>query len=798
MHPIDLRATSLGRWLAALTRRPRLPELGANSQPPSGEVQRQVDEALVRGVYSITRHSYRTTLVYALLVFFNFYERVPTPALWGWFAATVAVSVLRLLAARRFQRLTPARRHLGRWHALAAFLAALQALTWGGVLLMAAHTEAAIDLSFAIFLICALAFGALSGLGFSLPVYLSFALPLVALLWGWMLWAGAAEGLWLAVTVAFGGYVMFDSASHASRIMRRALLLGRQREELIQRLTEEKDRVQVTLQSIGDGVLTTDLNGRVTYLNPVAARLTGWSDAEARGRPLTEVLCVAEESSGDALPDLLPLCLSKAGPVVLEADTVLVDRSGARESAVEITASPIRDHSRRIIGMVVVAHDVTELRGMARVMSYQARHDPLTGLINRREFEVRLWQALEQRREAGRPHALCYLDLDQFKLVNDTCGHLAGDELLKQIAELLQQRLCQADVLARLGGDEFGLLLHDCELDHAHRVADALCAALRRHRFEWEGNVFTVGVSIGVVDLDAGSTPAALLAAADAACYVAKDEGRNRVHSVYPQDRQFARRNDQMQWATRIQRALDEARFELSFQRIKALSTEEADMAELLLCMVGEEGERIAPGVFLPAAERFNMMPAIDRAVVQLAFGLLAERQPVGRGRIARFTVNLSGQSLSDDQFLDYVLEQLDTSGADPLRICFEITETAVIANLGRARRFIEALRRRGCRFALDDFGSGLSSYAYLRALPVDYLKIDGMFVRQMCRDAVDYSMVESINQVGHVMGIRTIAEYVEEEAVMEALRDMGVDYVQGFGVHRPEPLVKSESVAEV
>ncbi|RFA31675.1 hypothetical protein CAL65_21800 [Alkalilimnicola ehrlichii] len=684
---------------------------------------------------------------------------------------------------------SPTALHQGVWGLLA--LVVVQSSVWASALAMSSYTGNPIDTVFLLFLFSALIFGGFATLAFYLPLCLAFTVPLMLGITVWVLNLAGMESLWLLATVAVVFGIMIQSALHCNRMTRKALLAGQEHEALIRRLTEEKERAQVTLRSIGDGVLTTDTRGLVTYINPVAERLTGWRNEEACGRALEDVLQLVDEGTGERVRDPVGACLKRDGLVALEDEVVLVDRTGERESSVQVSTSPIHNYDRQIIGAVIVAHDVTELRGMARVVSYQAVHDPLTGLVNRREFEARLWAALETARAKRTQHAMAYLDLDQFKLVNDTCGHVAGDELLKQLTGKFLRRVRDTDTLARLGGDEFGLLLYGCNLAQAREVADSLCAVVRDFRFVWDDKVFNIGVSIGLVPVDGSSTPTDLLAAADAACFLAKDQGRNRVHSVLPQDRELAFRHGEMQWTTRIQRALDDALFRLRVQRIQPLDPSEPMMAELLLSMVDDKGELVPPGAFLPAAERYNMMPSIDRHVVKLVFQRVAqyENDPQLKD-IACFTINLSGQSLSDEGFLDYVSRQLQEQEVDPKRICFEITETAVIANLASAQRFIQELRQRGCKFALDDFGSGLSSFGYLRTLMVDFLKIDGLFVKHMSKDPIDYSMVESINQVGHVMGIRTIAEFVEDATTLEALRELDIDYGQGYQIHRPEVLL--------
>ncbi|HEV8632474.1 MAG TPA: EAL domain-containing protein [Thermoanaerobaculia bacterium] len=552
-------------------------------------------------------------------------------------------------------------------------------------------------------------------------------------------------------------------------------------------LLAEKERAQVTLASIGDGVVRTDAAGRVDYLNPVAEQLTGHRLAEALGRPLAELYRVIDEGSGQPRPNPVERCLAEGRVVVLPGHSLLV-RPDGQHFEVRDSAAPVRDRSGNIIGAVLVFQDITQLRGLEREMLYLARHDSLTGLINRRELERQLESAISSAvgrpQQAGRHHALCYLDLDEFKLVNDTCGHVAGDELLRQLTALLGTQVREADVLARLGGDEFGVLLRDCTVENAVAVAEKLCRTVRQYRFTWVDRVFEVGVSIGVVPISGESgTLSQVLSAADAACYVAKEQGRNRVHLYQPDDRAVAERYGEMQWVHRIQRGFEDRRFHLFQQPIRSLGEGE-EMAEILLRLRGEDGTPLPTPAFIAAAERYHLIRTIDRWVVEEALQAIA-RHPGDRV----FTINLSGQSLGDPAFLDYVLARVREGAVAPRRLCFEITETASIANLGRARQFIAALKEVGCRFVLDDFGSGLSSFAYLQSLPVDFLKIDGEFVRRLCSDPVQYALVQSIHQIGHLMGLVTIAEMVEDEATCVALRAIGVDYAQGFWLGRPEPL---------
>jgi len=423
---------------------------------------------------------------------------------------------------------------------------------------------------------------------------------------------------------------------------------------------------------------------------------------------------------------------------------------------------------------------------------YQASHDMLTGLINRREFEQRLERLLLSALQQGREHALCYMDLDQFKVINDTCGHAAGDELLRQLALLLKGNLRERDTLARLGGDEFALLLENCSTPDALAVADTFRAEVQRFRFKWGDRIFAVGMSVGMVAINRDSgTAAGLLSAADAACYVAKDRGRNQIHVYESRDIDLTRHRGEMQWVARIQRALEEDRLRLSWQEIRRTdgAVEPMRHVELLLRMVDEDGSEILPMAFIPAAERYSIMPSLDSWVIVETLRVCQQYLASKREQHCLFAVNLSGASLKDPTFRRMLLEKLQENPDLGPHLCFEITETAAIGNLAVVNDFIDAMREFGCRFALDDFGSGLSSFTYLKNLKVDYLKIDGAFVRDIVSNAIDCSMVEAIHRIGHQMGLKTVAEYVETDQTLALLRQIGVDYVQGNGVHCPEPL---------
>jgi len=556
-------------------------------------------------------------------------------------------------------------------------------------------------------------------------------------------------------------------------------------------LFEEKELAEVTLHSISDAVMTTDARGHVAYLNPVAEQLTGWSQEQAAGQPLARVYRTISEATRE--PVAQPATLGQIdGRVTGLAHNLLLLGKHGTEHAIQDTTSPLRDSRGRVIGAVVVFRDVTQERHLQRELSWQARHDALTGLANRLEFEHQLTLAIEHAQNQREQHTLLYLDLDQFKLVNDTCGHVAGDELLKQLAGILETRVRKSDVLARLGGDEFGILLRSCPPARAESVAETVHDAVQDFRFAWEGKIFRVGVCIGVVLIDEDSQEiSSLLAAADAACYMAKERGRNRIWVHEPGGSETIRREGEMQWVRRLNEALEQDRFTLYVQRAEPLAAV-ADQAlryhELLLRLIDSQGNVISPMSFIPAAERYGVMTEIDRWVVRYTLRILEERDLARRPNDV-FALNVSAQSMCDEKFFDFVAREVARSGTSARHLCFEVTETAAMANLSHARRFISELRAMGCRFALDDFGSGMSGFAYLKNLPVDLVKIDGAFVKDILNDDVDEAMVEAINRIAQVMEIKTVAEFVETEAIRERLRAIGVDYVQGYAVHRPEPI---------
>ena len=553
------------------------------------------------------------------------------------------------------------------------------------------------------------------------------------------------------------------------------------------RVFEEKERAQVTLQSIGDGVITTDADGHVDYINPVAQDLTGWDMRSARGKPVKEIMTIVNEHTRATVDNPVIRCLKEGRVITLDDNSVLIN-ANSDEIPIQDSAAPIRDRIGNIIGSVMVFHDVSKETRLFRQLSYQASHDSLTGLINRREFENRVVRALEALQgDSESTHAMLYLDIDQFKVVNDTFGHVAGDTLLKQLAEIVHANIRSTDTLARLSGDEFGILLERCSEQHAMEVAEAIRGAVEGYRFEWQDSFTTVRCSIGVVMITSETEDvASLMSSADVACYSAKDMGRNQVH-LY-RDSDASMRHEEMKWVSRISSAVEDDRLELFFQPIIGIGNKNDESRghyELLLRMRDQDGEIVSPDQFIPAAERYNLMSTLDRWVIREALSKLADRCDEEEARYT-IAINLSGTSLSEDRFLDDVIKELEKQQLPKGAICFEITETAAISNLSRVVHFMQTLKALGCKFSLDDFGSGLSSFTYLKNLPVDYLKIDGQFIRNVAEDTVDESMVRAIREVGHAMGIETIAERVETKQVLEKLGSLGIEFAQGYYIARP------------
>jgi diguanylate cyclase (GGDEF)-like protein/PAS domain S-box-containing protein len=559
---------------------------------------------------------------------------------------------------------------------------------------------------------------------------------------------------------------------------------------------EELQKLSRAVESSSAAVMMTDIDGNIEYVNPKFTEITGYTKEEVIGKN-PRFLRSGETPEG--IYDKLWEAITSGGEWKGE---IYNRRKDGSLYWSRISISGVKDAKGDITHYIAIQDDVTHEYELSEQLSHQATHDALTGLINRFEFERRAERLLSTTKQDNTEHALCFMDLDQFKVVNDTCGHTAGDELLRQLSMVLQHEVRKRDTLARLGGDEFGILMEHCSLDHGHRVAITLQKAVQDFQFVWKEHSFKVGVSVGLVAItEAMPNLTELMKQADAACYMAKDMGRNRIHVYRSEDQSLAQRHGEMQWVARLHRALDEDRFCLYAQPIIPLDGRIDKHYELLIRMKDEKGELIPPGAFLPAAERYNLITQLDRWVIGKTFDLL-KANPAFVKQIHFISINLSGQSLTDDNILNFIITQLDETGIGGNKICFEITETAAISNLISAMEFISTLKGIGCRFALDDFGSGLSSFGYLKNLPVDYLKVDGMFVKNIVDDPIDHAMVKSINEIGQVMGMQTIAEFVENDEIKGMLRAIGVNYAQGYGIGRPlafdELLGQSSNVSEI
>ena len=556
---------------------------------------------------------------------------------------------------------------------------------------------------------------------------------------------------------------------------------------------DDEVSMQTILDSVGDGVVSTDVNGNIQYMNPKAEQILGWKLHEVEGFAATDVFKLLNELTRRPVENSVSKTLRSGLLEKMDLNTVLLSRDGT-EYPIEDSAAPIRENNGEMLGVVLTFRDVTHSRSLARQSAWHANHDELTGLFNRRAFEQCLTNSLIQARTLNHIHTLCYIDLDRFKFVNDACGHAAGDQLLQEITALLKGQIRQSDVLARLGGDEFGLLLHQCNLVQAERVAENLRALVQDFRFVWQSKEYTIGMSVGLVCVDSESVNFdSLLKSADAACYSAKEKGRNRIHAYHSKDDEIAQKQSDQEWLYRIQEALNQNRFCLYHQKIAALSEDsQVEHSEVLLRLNGEQGEQIAACKFIPAAERYQLISAIDKWVIQnFLSNYSASTQIHSEGPSPKhlYNINLSGESINDETFLPFLKAQLNKYKIPTDTICFEITENTAIKNLKSASQFINSVKEIGCSFALDDFGSGMSSLSYLKHLPIDYLKIDGSFIKDIISNKIDYAMVESFNYLSHLMGIQTIAECVEDQNTFTTLKKIGVNYAQGYGISRPCPL---------
>ena len=555
------------------------------------------------------------------------------------------------------------------------------------------------------------------------------------------------------------------------------------------KLEQEKQRNRITLKLLKDGVVATDINCNIESMNPVAEGLTGWPSYEAKGNHLDSILKLIDANTRERITNLGKDCLDTGKPIESKNNLVLLDRFN-NEHPIELSITPSSSLNLETGGLVVIFKDASETKRLTQEISHQASHDSLTGLLNRQEFEFRLEEAISSAATHDVQHVLCYLDLNQFKIINAQAGHTAGDIILKQAADQMKEHIRSIDIFARLGGDEFSLLLVNTTVDQAKLIAQELINTIRSATFKWRDQHFEIGLSIGLITIDKNSQdPAHMLTRAELACFTAKDHGRNKLHIYRQEDDELTRRHTEMMRAAGVTGALQEDRFRIYCQPIVALSPQNQESLhyELLIRLTDPKGDLIMPASFIPAAERDGLMTSLDRWMISTAFR--SYNDIFGKDSGVQIAINLSGNSLNDDSLLDFIKGEINKTEIEPSNVCFEITETAAISNLDQVSQLILELKRIGCRFALDDFGSGLSSFTYLKNLPVDYLKIDGSFVHDMIDDTIDHAMVEAINQVGHIMGIGTIAECAESEEVVEMLRELGVDYAQGFAMGSPVPI---------
>jgi diguanylate cyclase (GGDEF)-like protein/PAS domain S-box-containing protein len=553
-----------------------------------------------------------------------------------------------------------------------------------------------------------------------------------------------------------------------------------------------RPRALVTLDLMGESVITVDADGHIDYLNHAAEALLGQSFDQVVGKSFLDVASLVDESDRRSLGDPVRKALATGGRVTMGRRAVLVPAKGGSERSVEISVTPLRVEGKEVIGLVLVLHDTSELRGLTRQMTYQASHDALTGLANRREFERRLQEAMESAQGGDVAHALCYLDLDRFKVVNDTCGHTAGDNMLREVASLIKEAVRDSDTVGRIGGDEFALLLVGCPLEKARQIADDVVRSVSDFRFVWKDKIFNIGVSIGLVEIGRGGGAIEdIMNSADSACYVAKNLGGVHVHVYSAREEANARHSGEIQWLQKLQGALRDNKFELYYQPIvhAQIGGERGPALEVFVRLESENGQPAAPPAeFIRAAERYRLMPQVDRWVVQAVMSALGRggmKLPEGRS----VAINIAGQTLGDAEFLEFVVECFDHTGALPRDICFEVTESSVVANIDHARRFIGVLHGMGCEFALDDFGSGLSSFSTLKTLPMDYLKIDGSFIRNLAGDTVNQAMVQAMIELSRSLKFRIVAEQVEDQLSLDTVTNMGIDFVQGFIIGRPQPL---------
>ncbi|SEF53076.1 EAL domain-containing protein [Nitrosomonas ureae] len=784
-----------------------------NSQSPPPNRSGALLAEQIKLTYQQAPKALFVTLIVATMLAYIFWGLVGENWLLGWLAAIYVLTLGRFLMVKAYFRKMPSAAESVTWGRQFFISILLAGILWGSAGSIFFVADSAIHQLFLAYLLGGMIAGAMATLSsykgaflaFSVPVALPFTYQvimhesdiqmIIALTYLLFVLTMSRISHQLHQTVTDSLKFRFDNVELLKRLIQTKNQLEQRVAERTEALTitndilhQEKELFQITLASISDAVITTDTHGKITFLNPTAEIFTGWSNAEMHDTSLQNVFNIMDIATHKPAPDPLIDHLNELENSSRYRECILIHRD-KKEYIIDYAVAPIQDEQKHMIGAVITFRDVTEQRKLTLKLAYQAAHDSLTGLLNRKEFENRLSKILTSIRKNDM-HALLYLDLDQFKIINDSCGHSAGDKLLRQVTALLHSKLRARDTLARLGGDEFGVILEHCPRDQALQVADTLRELVQNFRFQWRGKTFTIGVSIGLFPItheNQGLEHA--LNAADSACYAAKEQGRNRVQ-IYQSVPHLQDSVEMQQWLPRIQNALTEQRFQLYYQPIQLISpehTEQEQHGEILLRLQDENGQLIMPGAFLPAAGRHDQILLIDRWVVQRSLQLI--KAHAAHTTNAIYTVNISGQALVSGDFLDFTVSSIKASQLDPACICFEISEQTALNDLQHVVRFVTTLKELGCRISIDDFSSNLSSFSYLKDIPLDYLKIDGRLIKNMLTDPINQAMVESIHHIGHIMRLKTIAVWVENDQTLQILENIGVDYVQGFWVAEPTPL---------
>ncbi|MER2513602.1 MAG: EAL domain-containing protein, partial [Nitrosomonas ureae] len=759
-----------------------------NSQSPPPNRSGALLAEQIKLAYQQAPKALFVTLIVATMLAYIFWGLVGENWLLGWLAAIYALTLVRFLMVKAYFRKMPSAAESIIWGRQFFISVLLAGILWGSAGSIFFVADSAIHQLFLAYLLGGMIAGAMATLSSYKGAFLAFSIPtalpftyqvimhesdvqmIIALTYLLFVLTMSRISHQLHQTVTNSLKFRFDNVELLKRLIQTKNQLEQRVAERTEALTitndilhQEKELFQITLASISDAVITTDTNGKITFLNPTAEIFTGWSNAEIHDTPLQNVFNIMDIATHKPAPDPLIDHLNELENSSRYRECILIHRD-KKEYIIDYAVAPIQDEQKHKIGAVITFRDVTEQRKLTLKLAYQAAHDSLTGLLNRKEFENRLSKILTSIRKNDM-HALLYLDLDQFKIINDSCGHSAGDKLLRQVTALLHSKLRARDTLARLGGDEFGVILEHCPRDQALQVADTLRELVQNFRFQWRGKTFTIGVSIGLFPItheNQGLEHA--LNAADSACYAAKEQGRNRVQ-IYQSVPHLQDSVEMQQWLPRIQNALTEQRFQLYYQPIQLISPEHAEQeqhGEILLRLQDENGQLIMPGAFLPAAGRHDQILLIDRWVVQRSLQLI--KAHAAHTTNAIYTINISGQALVSGDFLDFTVSSIKASQLDPACICFEISEQTALNDLQHVVRFVTTLKELGCRISIDDFSSNLSSFSYLKDIPLDYLKIDGRLIKNMLTDPINQAMVESIHHIGHIMRLKTIAVWVEND----------------------------------